>query len=174
MFLLIIISPLLTSILSQSLPFFSSLCLILVLDLHQHHCRVSGTTTKLEYGGRSLVQKHSRSMAKTYRPIIITNSPCWILSTNYQTLAGYVMDIVQGTRHQVPTHFVMDCVLRTNLIPPYVTLAASILVGRLYFWWADKVLVEMPLSLVVHLSPINGLHLSLSNVPSRMGMVLHH
>ena len=100
MFLFIIPSLLLTSVLSQSLPFFSSHCLIIVLDLHQHYCRVSSTKTELEFGGQSPVEKHSRSMAKTYRPIIISDSPCRILTTNYQTPVGYVMDIVQGTRHQ--------------------------------------------------------------------------
>ena len=154
MFLLIITSLLLTSVLSQALPFFSSHYLILVLDLHQHHYRVSSTKTELESGGQSPVQKHSRSMAETYRQIIVTRSPCRILTTNYQTPAGYVMDIVQGTHHQVPTNSIMDWVLRTNHMPPYVTLATSNSVRGLYFWWVDKVLAKMPLSLEVHQSPL--------------------
>ena len=152
MFLLIITSLLISSILSQSLPFFSSHYLTLVLDLHQHHCRVSKTKTELESGGQSLVQKHGQSMVETCKPIIITSSRCQILTTNYQTPASYVMDIVQGTNHQVPTNSIVDWVLTTNHSSPLVTLKCS----RSDGYGALLLALGHSYNLAFHLSAVRG------------------
>ena len=125
-----------------------------------------------------------------------TNSPYWILKTNYQTSVGYaearilsanhqtptsyVMDIVLGTRHQVPTNSFVVWFLRTNHRSPTIhlenkSLLAIYQTSLCQMRWRSLVvavwqsLAEMPLSLAVHLSPITVRQTSRSNPPSQMG-----
>ena len=123
--------------------------------------------------------------AEHWGPIFSTNdrAPAWRpkfqieLPSNHQgpkrpyckLETSYVMARIQLANHQRSTNFVLDRILTTIHLMPYVILYCA------KFKWKSPALAvwqglaRVPLYLVVHQTPITSLHLSCLSAPVQMG-----